>query len=590
MAQVFRDPDGNFVAIKEDGTQVPVMPNLAANARISGFAPIKQEQGVSLGQRFVVKNLASNPDAAKAYLEGVGYDVRPYGGGFNFAVRPKMATGRTPWKVVDPDGFDPQDLLDLAGDAVSLGAQTAAAVGVAPSLAAGPAGLAAEAGVVGATSGAVEAGRQAIGSMVGVPNNLDPKQIGIQAGAGAAGSVIGRGVGAAARNTASFISRTARSAGARFAGIEGSRALPGADALLDAANWAVDNPRDLMKTPKEAADILRGAVQKIARDPFPERALTQQMAEDAGQMGVSVNIRPTWEAMQNEIPLEGSMDTPFGPTQMTGTPEEAAKHGAEPSLRDNLNRTMATMYSILRDENLTGVSPERAITLKNYLQTIAMQKGAYTQTPPGRAFRNIVSKAAAEVKSALEDAMTNGGFNTYVPTMRAFELKTKMLHDWSKVLRVKDGSAMAQTARENFVRALYSDSKTNYLSGLDDLESTFGVSGLKAAVREARVGSMTGMNTPEGPSLLGRGARSTLGLGALVFGHPAVAATELAATSPRVVMAATKAGVRASRLLSGVTGPATKAGSLLVTQEAGKAIGKGVARDDAAPKRTRIGV
>jgi len=66
MAQVYKDASGNYVAVTADGRQVPVLPDLARNATVTGFSPVRQEQGVSGFQRFTAKNLAKNPEMAQA--------------------------------------------------------------------------------------------------------------------------------------------------------------------------------------------------------------------------------------------------------------------------------------------------------------------------------------------------------------------------------------------------------------------------------------------------------------------------------------------------------------------------------------------
>jgi len=588
MAQVYKDAKGNYVALTSDGRQVPVLPSLAAGARVTGFSPVLQEQGVSGFQRFTAKNLTKNPEIAQAYLEKIGYEVRPYGDGFNFAVRPKNGRGSTPWKVVDPDGFDPQDLLDFASDAISIGAQSIAAVAVSPSLAAGPAGMATEAAAVGGTAAVMEGARQAAGAAAGVPSNLSVSQIGI-AGAGGAVSVpVGRGLSGAAGAVGRAVGRMARGVGARFAGIEGSRALPGADALLDAAEWSVAHPGQLMRTPEQAAEIVRDAVKAIAKRPFPEKQAAMALAGQAAQAGHTLNVRPLVDSIQAEMAMPTayrSVPNVAKQVAVARTPELQVKHAVDPGLQQSLEDVMATVYALVGNDSLAALPLDRAVLIKNYLQQVARQKGAYMQTPPGRAFRDLTTNAARELKEQIETAMTNAGFTDYVPTMRAFEVKTGLLHDWSKALSVKDRSAAAHTKRVAFVKALYSDAKTNWLSALDDLETTFGVTGLKTAVREAAVGRVTGMSAEGGPSLLGRGPRSTLGLGALVFGHPAVAGVELAVTSPKVVMGATKAGIvggkTAGSLVRGGLPPATIA--------AAHATGKAISRDD-QPKPTRLGM
>jgi hypothetical protein len=326
--------------------------------------------------------------------------------------------------------------------------------------------------------------------------------------------------------------------------------------------------------------------------------------------GHTINIRPTMDAIQSEMMMPTDYKSWMEPgspwdeagnllaepipelgkkTPIARTPELQVKHAVDPNLQANLDKTMATIQALLRDDPAHAVPMDRAVLIKNYLQQIARQKGAFTQTPPGQAFRNIITKQAELLRGQIEEAMGNAGQPNYVPVMRAFEKKTAMMHDWTKALRVKDGSTAADISRTNFVRSLYGNSKAAWLTALDDVETTFGVSGLKAAVREATIGARTGLSTEAGPSLLGSNTRSALGLGAIAFGHPLIGAAEMAATSPKVIMGATKAGMRMAPLASAATGAAARAGSVAAAREGAMAVGKGIARND-AKKPTRIGI
>lgn len=151
-------------------------------SKIANKMPVVQEQGVSTKERFTVKNLldTAGTDIQAKYLQDQGYQTR---------VKNDQLQIRKPdqpiWSVVDPNELDLQDVLDHVGDAIEIGTGIAATV---------PAGFLGGAAV----SGGIEAGKQAIGRVLGVREELAPSQVGLQAALGGigakAGQIIGQGV------------------------------------------------------------------------------------------------------------------------------------------------------------------------------------------------------------------------------------------------------------------------------------------------------------------------------------------------------------------------------------------------------------
>lgn len=143
---------------------------------------IDNTQGVGFFTRWLAKNLSANPEQAAGFLQRSGFDVRPVAdeGKMQFLVR---KAGAQKWSVLDPQGFDWQDLTDVASEIVggvvtgefALGGALAGAAAGAP---AGPGGAAAGAVVGGVGGGAVgqggyEALRQSAGGIVGVNKQPD---------------------------------------------------------------------------------------------------------------------------------------------------------------------------------------------------------------------------------------------------------------------------------------------------------------------------------------------------------------------------------------------------------------------------------
>ena len=238
-------------------------------------AGILDEQGVTDGTRFLVKNLA--PPTALAMLQLKGYQAVQYGDGYNFAVR---RSSQEPWKLVDPDkgGISEfwRDVVDLLGD-IGVGAATAAGT-------AGGFGVASMA--TGAASGAgAEAVRQTIArSIAGLPQGLDiPEIVGSAIGGGIA-PPVGRAIGGAARGIVRGVKQFTRSGGALSrAGeaftkkvtetVKGAQGMEISEIMLETAA----RKGQPVFTPEDGVMLLRQHMDEIAEPQL--RALAQ--ARDA---------------------------------------------------------------------------------------------------------------------------------------------------------------------------------------------------------------------------------------------------------------------------------------------------------------------
>ena len=88
-------------------------------------APTKDEShpDISFLDRFNVKNLASNPEAGISYLQKQHPDMSFKSVNGEIQMRKK---GESEYRVLDPSGFDLQDITDVAGDIAQGGAETVA--------------------------------------------------------------------------------------------------------------------------------------------------------------------------------------------------------------------------------------------------------------------------------------------------------------------------------------------------------------------------------------------------------------------------------------------------------------------------------
>jgi len=152
--------------------------------------------------RLIVKNLSNDSNAATEYLQkkhpNMVLEPTPDG---NIRARNR---GETQWKVLDPSGFDLQDITDVAydvGAGVVEGAATAGA-GVAGAVAGGGVGAIPAAMAGGAASSAgMESLRQLVGKAAGVNKEFMGDDVAMAAGFGAVSPML-FGTGAAAKQVA----------------------------------------------------------------------------------------------------------------------------------------------------------------------------------------------------------------------------------------------------------------------------------------------------------------------------------------------------------------------------------------------------
>ena len=139
----------------------------APTLTIQDTAIQEQHPDVSAYDRGLIMNFATEAAGAR-YLESKGFKVRDLGG-YNYEIK---KPGEDDWRVVDPEGFDFQDITDIGGDIADVGLGIVGA-GLAAAPAAVPtAGLGAVAAGAAGFGGGVAvstAARSGIGAALGVP-------------------------------------------------------------------------------------------------------------------------------------------------------------------------------------------------------------------------------------------------------------------------------------------------------------------------------------------------------------------------------------------------------------------------------------
>lgn len=179
------------------------------------MTPVVQEMhpDISVGERALVKNLANSPQSAVAYLQKQHPDME-------FKITEGQIQMKKPaekeFRVLDPSPeFDnpaqalkdvPQDISDVAYDipAGMASGMAAAAAGAA----AGPAAIPSAAITGGITSASLEATRQKLGKMAGIPQEVSGKDVAISGALGAAAPLVA-GTGATRQMIAKELGPTA---------------------------------------------------------------------------------------------------------------------------------------------------------------------------------------------------------------------------------------------------------------------------------------------------------------------------------------------------------------------------------------------
>lgn len=497
-----------------------------SNEESENYTPlhVSEEQGVSSKERFVVKNLTSNPEAAKGYLKSLGYEVRPYGSGFNFAVR---KPGDPAWKVVDPKGLDAEDIYDLVGDVASgflVGGATLSGLGWG-SLA------------TGAAAGAgVEALREGLGSLAGVPDNFSGSQIALQGAAGAAGPALGltgRALEKSASPAVAATGRFIRTLGAKAAGVKDTPNLSGEEAVSLRA--AAGRASSKVESLGAAARNYHKTVERITATQFPETATVGQMLKDAGEQGKTVDLSHV-----KEILLEHTG---------AGVTDEArariAREGNLPSAMDSLIDRLSSRFIGPRRWDM--LSPAEAGEIKGILQSEAARKGAFTHgeklLTSSAEYRSVVGKASREARTALTQAM-GGPNSSFASTMRVVEQKAKALKALKASITAKTGVASDAKA-EKFLKGVFGSSPEASINALRNAEHLFGINLLdrpRTAAAASRFGSHGKVNLV--PRFTATGAlfgTSLIGGGAML-GGPLGAAAGAALVSPRTIVGATRLG------------------------------------------------
>jgi len=425
MAKIVKDALGKFIAVKEDGTRVPVDPSWVAQSDVlpknpaslspgqqvaqqAGLSPegappadtgsdiVRPEQGVSFGERFTLKNVA-NPENVVQHLQDWGYEVKPYGDHsvkMQYAVRPKGTSGV--WRPLDPEGFDWQDMTDLIGEipgfvGATLGGIAAAPAATAAGLASGgPGALAVESAAVGGGSAIGEAVREATGVATGVEPGLSGKQIAIAGGAGAIAPIgaklvapITRAIGRPLAYGFEKLGGGIRMAALRMMGAKGTAemSISEADSILRNAKG-----RTIVPIPEQARAV-GAAINAALKADWPEAAQMNDMLVQARNAGAKIDFNPIIEGIENaagavERRAAGAARPAMGEAESLAARQGGGLRAGAPSM-DEFKQSPLGQRMRRMDIARQGTVAESSPGLKDFESQFRKgMKGEAFKTPP----------------------------------------------------------------------------------------------------------------------------------------------------------------------------------------------------------------
>jgi len=501
------------------------------------------------GERAFLHNLVANPELAKKYLRSLGDEIIEYGKGWDFAFRKRGSN--TPWTPAESHTFGGWILNHVADAVIGAGTGVAAALAAGAAIESGPGAIAAGAGAGALASGGLEAARQFVGHLAGVPENLDVTQIAAATAGGAlaeplgaAGGAIVRGAGRAIRTGLRKAAPGLAEVAAKLADIKALGAVgPGlrgkaAGTVLTEGAALSRGGRVPLIDPENAGDILRDAVRWINRVKFPE--ITEADARAAAETGFDLSramkaiedrtlgkqigfagVTKERAGFRTNVAASPTESIPFHTRVTTNEPIfEAARTAAlreervaNPSISADAADLLARIRSGFGLRGFAGdfdnVPGNVATSIRRVLRREASEAGAFQGIGGGKskAYVKMVKTAHAKVRAAIVRRMEsstveiNPRFSgvSYANLEKSAYDRLNTLDFLNAKLRIADMSDAGRDAAVRYVRGVYGENKIAYLSALNKLDSYFstGIRGrlvdrAVTAIQRANIGAAIG--------------------------------------------------------------------------------------------------
>jgi len=528
--------------------------------------------------RWLAKNLSSNPKQARLFLERQGYKVTAATSGskLNFLIEKPSDPGFGQ-RVLDPAGFDMQDLTDIAGDvlrvvAEGLGITAGATLGATAGTAAGPGGTVGGGLLGGAAGGAFvggafETGRQSLGVLAGVNQEADLGRIAAETTAAG----LAAPTGAVASKVGGAVVRGALRAGKKLS-VGGLNLTQNLMARLigvteDQFKAATRNPKvaaELIaeKSPRinDILERLRGFLFKNNIDRMPEFHAINKLLD---------NGRPVNMASLIDQLMGVGQKSPVGPLQ-----KAAAKEGRDFAEDLAVRLTGASGEKGIALARNTNVTSRQAMEFKRLLQAEADFSGRPSDDPASKFFKTLARQWQNKVVAGLSNSAMRAEFRRLngvatkigfgpggVPTtVKGHGLAEKMAirNELNrKITEFKSGG------QENFLKNVFNAGKSDDRALIQRFDKEFGdefqalyktearlTENLQTAAIADRFASdappLTAMGKFRGVSL-GTGALGGAGLGGAVGGPVGGAVGGVAGAVAGFAAASPKGGVRIGR-------------------------------------------
>lgn len=547
-------------------------------------------------RRLHIINFASSPDARRATLDGLGYDVTDVDG-----MQWAKLKGTKAWRPVDPamgkGGFwEPTlDMFDLTTDAIKGFLSTAAAVagGVAGGAVGGPPGAVAGAMAAGgAVQGLGEKVRQEVGSATGIKNNID-NQAAITEGAIAAPMSImpaapvkipTGGIVPELRTLMTPVKEGALSLSAKIAGTRPD--LLSLRGQIKGFGKLPTGRKAAMELKKVFEDFESGRVRIPARDA------ADKIVAEADKNGQAVNLEPMFEKMREFVLAEGGE---------AKTAAAAKAKTYDPNLPNTIKRLYANLQEFvdLSGHRASKMPASAAEEVKRMMQGIADNKGAYGEFDVTDQVADKIGDFGKIARRQLEEVLDATGVVDEKTGKNYSQLMSDVSEAMGWVGKVRRGFWSGQDDVQKVGRAvrtmkgLFGETGHELLDAVAMMDDRLGTN-VYETVRQAALGKsmgetfgqfgkpniiprFTAQGRPLGANFAGGAgqylpAAGLLGAGAAA-GAPLATGLGLAYASPLAQLALVKAAQKAPALAQGtqaiLASPQTKRGLLTAASAIG---------------------
>lgn len=503
-------------------------------SRLIDEGVILNEPGADLLTRWLTKTFAANPQEAKGFLERRGFEVMETdrAGKLQFAIRHPVLnelTGETDqgeWKVLDPEGFDKADIIDIAFDlfvvgpvvayTTSMGVAAGGFIGGGAGTVGGGPGGGSGAGAVGGAAiggagmaavgaGAVETARQGVGQALGV--NEKTSTGGIRNTM--LMSMVLPGLAARIARFPQAMLRLSKWSNKKLANI--GRNLAGTIAgsseadMVAASQSAARAARirsESFETPIALLDRIRGRIQTL-RDPsnkFPESIEIESLMETA-----------------REVPMKGVLKVLLqeGVSTPVGTQRTAVRNA----------RTMAKQLAQRMgfDDAETAIAFDARVpaTVAEEFKKIIQGQTDFSGRPGEKLLNSILKKAQGSLRNRIRQSLPSSEARARFDTLNgraSFTDKAGRFHQGTGVVgkmealnevNKKVGEHIKSGSAERFVETISGRGKSQEKRLLQQFDKLFGT----AFVEEGTTSHLGKVFSKDAPKLTATGRFIGVGAG-----------------------------------------------------------------------------